>query len=63
MQERRLLLVRHLHFQNLDSAGLHGWSGRAGVVGHGLFITDEGLRVEFEGFSHELGDAVKMLVS
>ena len=45
----------HLEFLRL---GGHGGSAGAGAGGDGVFVADEGLGVEFEGFAHEFRDAV-----
>lgn len=52
-------LVGHLHLKDLNAASRHRRCGRSRTGGHSILIADEGLRVEFEGFAHELSDAVQ----
>ena len=52
-------LVCGLQLWEMHGLGAHGRVRRAGARGHGVLVADKSLRVEFERFAHELGDANK----
>lgn len=50
--------ISGLHFERIYALRGHSWSAHTCPRGDGLFVPDKGLRVELEGFSHELGDPI-----